>query len=88
MRISDNTFERARELRRQMSLPEIVLWQALRKARLGGLRFRRQHPIGPYIVDFYCPAARLAIEVDGFAMTASPRRIETSVVKHGLRDKG
>jgi very-short-patch-repair endonuclease len=67
MRASDNTFERARELRRQMSLPEIVLWQALRKARLGGLRFRRQHPIGPYIVDFYCPAARLAIELDGFA---------------------
>ena len=67
MRASDNTFERARELRRQMSLPEIVLWQALRKARLGGLRFRRQHPIGPYILDFYCPAARLALEVDGFA---------------------
>jgi very-short-patch-repair endonuclease len=66
MRASDNTFERARELRRQMSLPEIVLWQALRRAGLGGLRFRRQHPIGPYIIDFFCPAARLAVEVDGF----------------------
>ncbi len=50
-----------------MSLPEIVLWQALRKGRLAGLRFRRQHPIGPYILDFYCPSALLAIEVDGFA---------------------
>jgi very-short-patch-repair endonuclease len=50
-----------------MSLPEIVLWQALQKLWLGGLRFRRQHPIGPYILDFYCPSARLAIEVDGFA---------------------
>jgi very-short-patch-repair endonuclease len=60
-------FSRARELRRQMSLPEIVLWQALRKGRLAGLRFRRQHPIGPYILDFYCASARLAIEVDGSA---------------------
>jgi very-short-patch-repair endonuclease len=67
MRALDRTFERARELRRQMSLPEVVLWQALRNVRLAGLRFRRQHPIGPYILDFYCPAARLALEVDGFA---------------------
>jgi very-short-patch-repair endonuclease len=67
MRAPDRTFERARELRRQMSLPEVVLWQALRNVRLAGLRFRRQHPIGPYILDFYCPAARLALEVDGFA---------------------
>ena len=67
MRAPDRTFQRARHLRRGMSLPEIVLWQALRKLRLGGLRFRRQHPIGPYILDFYCPSARLAIEVDGFA---------------------
>jgi len=66
MRAPDRTFQRARHLRRGMSLPEIVLWQALRKLRLGGLRFRRQHPIGPYILDFYCPSARLAIEVDGF----------------------
>ncbi|HEU5016777.1 MAG TPA: endonuclease domain-containing protein [Pseudolabrys sp.] len=48
-----------------MPLPEVILWQALRKGRLSGLRFRRQHPIGPYILDFYCPSARLAIEVDG-----------------------
>src|SRR6185437_3608359 len=49
-----------------MTLPEVVLWTALRKGRLAGLRFRRQHPIGPYILDFYCPSARLAVEVDGF----------------------
>ncbi len=67
MRAPNKTFRRARELRREMSLPEVVLWQALRKGRLGGLRFRRQHPIGPYILDFYCPSARLAVEVDGFA---------------------
>lgn len=67
MRAPDRTFDRARELRREMSLPEVVLWQVLRKGRLVGLRFRRQHPIGPYILDFYCAAARLAIEVDGLA---------------------
>jgi very-short-patch-repair endonuclease len=73
MRAPDKTFSRGRELRRAMSLPEVVLWQALRKGRLAGLRFRRQHPIGPYILDFYCPSARLAIEVDGFAHDTAAR---------------
>ena len=61
------TIRRARDLRRRLTLPEVILWTALRRSRLGGLRFRRQHPIGPYIVDFFCPALRLAIEVDGQA---------------------
>ncbi|GAC1563567.1 MAG: hypothetical protein NVS2B5_29120 [Beijerinckiaceae bacterium] len=65
MRAPKVTFKRARELRRKMTLPEVLLWQALRKGRLAGLRFRRQHPMGPYILDFYCPSARLAVEVDG-----------------------
>ncbi len=43
----------ARKLRREMSLPEVQLWQRLR-GRVGRFRFRRQHPIGPYVVDFYC----------------------------------
>jgi very-short-patch-repair endonuclease len=59
------TFKLARRLRRDMSLPEIVLWRALRGKQLS-LRFRKQHPIGPYVLDFYCPEARLAVEVDGF----------------------
>ena len=67
MRAPAKTFDRARALRRNMSLPEIVLWQALRRGQAGGLRFCRQHPLGPYILDFYCPSARLAIEVDGSA---------------------
>ena len=67
LRAPSRTFAQARALRRRMSVPEIVLWQALRKGRLAGLRFRRQHPVGPYILDFYCPAARLAVEVDGLA---------------------
>jgi very-short-patch-repair endonuclease len=49
-----------------MTLPEVRLWVILRE-RPGGLRFRRQHPMGRYVLDFYCPQARLAIEVDGIA---------------------
>ena len=58
--------ERARKLRGQMSLPEVLLWRALRQ-RPDGRKFRRQHPSGPYIADFYCHEARLVIEVDGEA---------------------
>lgn len=59
------TRDRARRLRRELTLPEVALWAELRGKRLGGLRFRRQHPIGPYILDFYCDERRLAVEVDG-----------------------
>ena len=56
--------KRARTLRSEMTLPEGVLWRELRK-RPKGLKFRRQHPAGIYVLDFYCAAARLAVEVDG-----------------------
>lgn len=56
----------ARELRKSMSLPERMLWQRL-KLRPGGLKFRRQHPIGPYVADFCCLSQRFVIEVDGEA---------------------
>jgi very-short-patch-repair endonuclease len=49
-----------------MNLPETLLWKELRQ-RPGGFKFRRQHPAGRYILDFYCAAVRLAIEVDGIA---------------------
>jgi len=65
MRAPVLSFKRARELRRDMSLPEVILWEHLRRGGLGGMRFRRQHPVGPYVLDFYCAASRLAIEVDG-----------------------
>jgi very-short-patch-repair endonuclease len=67
MRAAPETFSRARRLRREMTLPEIVLWRALRRKALGGLRFRKQHPFGLCVLDFYLPAARLAVEVDGLA---------------------
>jgi len=60
MRAPEKTFVRARQLRRDLSLPEALLWDCLRAGRLEGLRFRRQHPVGRYVVDFYCPVARLA----------------------------
>jgi len=56
---------RARIMRREPTPAERVLWKALRDKRLHGVKFRRQVPLGPYIVDFYCPAARLVVEVDG-----------------------
>ncbi|TVQ61571.1 MAG: DUF559 domain-containing protein [Phycisphaerales bacterium] len=54
----------ARLLRRHASPPERLLWSRLRDRRLGGFKFRRQHPVGGYVLDFYCAEARLAVEVD------------------------
>ena len=48
-----------------MSPPEVLLWARLRTLRGHGPTFRRQHPIGPYVADFYCSAGRLVVEVDG-----------------------
>ncbi len=66
LKASGITVRRARTLRSDMSLPEVLLWRELRK-RPAGLKFRRQHPAGPYILDFFCASAGLAIEVDGEA---------------------
>lgn len=54
-----------RSLRNNLTPAEAVLWKALKNKQLGGRKFRRQHSIGNYIVDFYCPAEKLAIELDG-----------------------
>ncbi|HET9810833.1 MAG TPA: endonuclease domain-containing protein [Sphingomicrobium sp.] len=55
---------RARQLRRTPTYTETLLWRVLRD-RPGGFKFRRQHPIGRYIADFYCPSTKLVIEIDG-----------------------
>jgi very-short-patch-repair endonuclease len=57
--------ERARALRKSMSDAERKLWRGLRARRIDGARFRRQHPMGRYIVDFVCLEQRLVVEVDG-----------------------
>jgi very-short-patch-repair endonuclease len=63
-RAGDNV-EGARLLRRRMTSSERVLWQVLRGSQYRGLKFRRQHPVGPFVLDFYCEQLKLAIEVDG-----------------------
>ena len=55
----------ARELRRNQTDDEKALWRALRGRRFAGFKFRRQHTIGDYILDFYCADAKLAVELDG-----------------------
>ena len=73
MDVTRKTLRRARALRGAMSLPEVLLWQELRRLALEDLRFRRQHPFGPYILDFYCAEARLAVEVDGESHNVADR---------------
>ena len=54
-----------RRLRRAQTDAEMSLWKVLRNRHLTGSQFRRQHEFGPYILDFYCPGVRLAVEADG-----------------------
>jgi very-short-patch-repair endonuclease len=80
---------RARKQRKQMSYPEVLLWQRLRK-KVAGVGFRKQHPMGPYVVDFCCIARRLVIEVDGethatAAAIRHDRERERFIVENGYR---
>jgi very-short-patch-repair endonuclease len=59
---TNNAYRSARRLRRQLSPPEVLLWTRLRGIKP---RIRRQHPIGPYVADFFCAAARIVLEGDG-----------------------
>ena len=59
--------DKARRLRRTLSAPEARLWSRLRARLPGKPIFRRQHPLGPYVLDFYCTTAHLAIEIDGIS---------------------
>src|SRR5580692_5544809 len=67
MRAPTKTIDIAQRLRRQLSVPEARLWNRLRARAPGKPVFRRQHPIGPYVLDFYCAKARLAVEIDGMS---------------------
>ncbi len=69
---SDRTVRMARKLRKEMSLPEVLLWMQLQQ-HPGHYLFRKQHPFGPYALDFACVKARLAIEVDGEAHNRGDR---------------
>ena len=72
LRGTGKSYRQSKQLRRTLSLPEVLLWQQLRKVRCG-LHWRKQHPAGPFSLDFYCDAAKLCIEVDGEAHDRADR---------------
>lgn len=87
MRASILTQKRAKLLRRNLTQPERTLWSLLRRNQLG-LHFRRQHALGPYILDFYCAPARLCVEVDGpihAERAAHDARRDTWLSEEGIR---
>jgi very-short-patch-repair endonuclease len=61
----DTSLARRRQLRRDSTDAESALWQRLRAHRFAAFKFRRQHPCGPFILAFFCPVRRLAVELDG-----------------------
>jgi very-short-patch-repair endonuclease len=90
MRAPSRVVRSAKRLRRQLSAPEVQLWNRLRARLPGKPVFRRQHPVGPYVLDFYCARANLCIEIDGIShsMGDQPRRDEnrdTWLAKHGVK---
>src|SRR5260370_28059910 len=83
-------FVRARQMRREQTDAELVLWHHLRARRLDGLRFRRQFPLGPFITDFCCKERHLVIELDGGQHNerteAAQDKFRTGLIeKHGYR---
>ena len=65
VRVKQRMTEIARKLRKEQTKSEEILWQALRNRKLDGRKFRRQHPIAPFVVDFFCAEENLIVEVDG-----------------------
>ena len=82
---SKRTVRMARQLRSALSLPEVLLWQRLRGA---DVKIRKQHPCGPYVLDFYCAAAKLAIEIDGIAHDMGDRPQRDEARDQFLRQRG
>ena len=80
-----HNYAQARQLRRTMSLPEVLLWQELRKP---DLKFRRQHPVGPYVLDFYCAAAKVGVEVDGIVHEMGEQPKKDKMRDGWLRQQG
>ncbi len=78
--------KRAKRFRRELSKPEIILWQYLRQSP-GDHKFRRQHPPGPYILDFFCSKANLAIEIDGYAHDNADRQARDAVRDSWLAER-
>ncbi|MBI3044577.1 MAG: DUF559 domain-containing protein [Betaproteobacteria bacterium] len=64
--------EQRRALRSRLTPAEAALWRLLQRSQVDGRKFRRQYGVGPYIVDFYCPAERLVVELEGAAHDSAP----------------
>ena len=77
----------AKRLRRKKSLPEVLLWQHLR-GKPRGLKFRRQHPVRHWVVDFYCDSAKTVVEVDGIAHAMGDRPQRDELRDAALRTEG
>ncbi|MBA3525332.1 MAG: endonuclease domain-containing protein [Sphingomonas sp.] len=82
-----STVKKARRLRRLMTPPEVILWHRLRR-RPGGFKFRRQHPAGAYVLDFFCSGALLVVEVDGIAHEMGDNPQADARRDQWLRDRG
>ncbi|MBM4329853.1 MAG: endonuclease domain-containing protein [Deltaproteobacteria bacterium] len=80
--------QRRRELRRNQTEAEKVLWAHLRSKQFYGMKFFRQYSIGPYILDFYCPTIKLAVEVDGGQHNQCERKEYDAVRSEYLKAKG
>jgi very-short-patch-repair endonuclease len=78
----------AKNLRKTATEPERVLWSMLRSKQMVGLRFRRQQPIGSYIVDFYCSAAKLVVELDGEQHATAEAREYDEARTEWLNERG
>jgi very-short-patch-repair endonuclease len=81
-------FALARQFRKALTPPEFLLWSRLKFRDETGLVFRRQHPIGPFIVDFYCAKARLAVEIDGVLHSLEDRPYRDEKRDTYLTEKG
>lgn len=79
-----------RALRNEMPHSEVLIWTRLRRKQVLGCRFRRQYSVGPYVLDFYCPSLKLAIEIDGDShlaveAQANDRERQISIEALGIR---
>ena len=81
------TVATARRLRKAMNWPEQILWRRLRQ-RPAGLKFRRQHPAGPYVLDFFCSNAMLAVEIDGLSHDLGEQPERDKLRDAWLRERG
>ncbi|AUX70622.1 hypothetical protein CHX26_14970 [Porphyrobacter sp. HT-58-2] len=87
MRKGDHNYALARTQRKAPSLPEGLLWRELR-GKAGGVKFRRQHPVGRYVLDFYCAAAKCGFEIDGIVHEMRDRPMRDAARDEFLTQQG